>query len=97
MKRFILVLMLVVLIGCSEVPLTLDTSSQDTISSSVDAMLEQLTTEEQDLFRVSITNCYMILGIKHFGETKDPQFAANQKMNGMTVEEINNLAKELLN
>ena len=80
--------------GCGEP--TFDTSSDETIKESLQEIIADLSKDDQERFKKTLTNIYMFGALADFGDNaEDTTEKINSILNGKTADEIFQFANEL--
>ena len=76
----------------------LDTSTDETMKSSIQSITAELSPEDQERFKKAITGIYMLGALASMGEdksTEEIQASINSKLDGKTAAEIFEVADEI--
>jgi adenylate cyclase len=95
--KYILVVLLISLVTACGTP-KLDTSTDETIETSAQNIMSELSIEDQERFKKSLVGIYTIGALSSMGSNKSAdeiQSSVNAKLNGKTAEEIFKLAEEI--
>ena len=85
---------ILMLSGCGEP--TFDTSSDETIKESLQEIIADLSKDDQERFKKTLTNIYMFGALADFGDNaEDTTEKINSILNGKTADEIFQFANEL--
>ena len=85
---------ILMLSGCGEP--TFDTSSDETIKESLQEIIADLSKDDQERFKKTLTSIYMFGALANFGDNaEDTKEKINSILNGKTADEIFQFANEL--
>lgn len=92
--KYLLIVMFTSLITACGSP-ELNTSTDETIMSSMQDIMSELSPEDQEKFLISLTEIYMNSAMSSIGSNKSPEemkLSVNSKLDGKTAKEIFDLA-----
>ena len=95
-KTLALGLMISLLTACGEPKL--DTSSEETMKASIKNIMAELSPEEQNKFKKTLTGIYMLGAMAHLGDSasaEEAQAKVNAKLDGKTAKEGFTMAEEI--
>ena len=96
LKYLSITLLVSLLTACGDPKL--DTSTDETMKSSVQNMMSELSPEDKNKFKKTITGIYMIGALSSIRSNKSPEeikASINSKLNGKTVVEIFEMADKI--
>ncbi|OOE57263.1 DUF6694 family lipoprotein [Salinivibrio sp. IB282] len=92
-KILLAIATILMLSGCGKP--TLDTSSDETMKESVQKIMTDLSKEDQERFKKTLTGIYMGTLASLDGDAEDAKEEVNENLHGKTAEEVFQYADEL--
>ncbi len=96
LKIFVLGAVISLLTACGEPKL--DTSSDETMTASIQEIMGELSIEDQEKFEKTIMGIYVLTAMSSFGNDVSPEEAKakiDEELNGKTAKEIFAIADEI--
>lgn len=96
MLKLVLAITTILMLSACGKP-TLDTSSDEAMKESVQKIMADLSKDDQEKFKKTLTGIYMLGALASLGSdnAEDAKAKINAKLNGKTAEEVFQLADEL--